>query len=166
MDESSSAGPARLAEVIDEFLTAIRKGTETSAFDVFTEMDLTLTQLRTVFLLAEADADLSINEIADRVHTSVATAGRTVDRLTRLELVDRREDPEDRRSKLVSLTSEGKKLTDIQIEGVRRRIRSFSDALPADVADRLRSAMLAALDATPSRLRGGSARGSRREGGS
>lgn len=162
MSETSGYG---LAEVIDEFLTAIRKGIETSAFDVFTEMDLTLTQLRTVFVLAEMDAEVSINEIAERVHISVATAGRTVERLARWELVDRREDPQDRRSKLVSLTTEGKKLTDIQIEGVRRRIRSFSDSLPADVADRLRSAMLAALGAAPTALRGDAACASRRERG-
>ncbi|WP_182349356.1 MarR family winged helix-turn-helix transcriptional regulator [Tomitella gaofuii] len=146
-----------LADVFDTLIGILHKGCDADVLDVFVSMDLTLTQVRVVFMLAMHGSELPINVVAERLNVSVATAGRTVDRLVTLGMVDRREDPDDRRSKLVSLTAEGVRLADTQREGMRERIRTFSRALPADVADGLREAVAAAIAATPEHLRAGAA---------
>ncbi len=146
---------ADLAEVFDEFFTVLHKGCDSEVLDVFVEMDLSLTQARVVFLLAEHGTELPVGEAADHLGVSVATAGRAVDRLVSLGMVDRREDPDDRRSKLVSLTAEGRRLADTQRAGMREKVRTFSDALPADVACALHEAMTAALECIPDHQRAG-----------
>lgn len=123
------------------------------AINVFVELDLTITQVRAVFLLAIHDRALPISEVADSLAVSAATAGRTVDRLVTLGLVDREEDPEDRRARRVSLTPTGQELADTQREAMRDRITEFSKALPDDVATGLNDALQAALDAAPDHLR-------------
>ncbi|QDQ96558.1 MarR family winged helix-turn-helix transcriptional regulator [Tomitella fengzijianii] len=144
-----------LAEVFDQLIGAIHKGSDSDVLDEFVRMDLTLTQVRVVIMLAVHGNELPINEVADCLKVSVATAGRTVDRLVTLGLAERREDPDDRRSKLVSLTSEGQRLADLQREGMRDHIRAFSRELPDEVAVHLRDAIAAALDAIPEHLRAG-----------
>lgn len=145
----SDTSSAELAEAIDEFLDVLRKGIDSETFDEFVELDLTLTQMRVIFTLGARESALSINELAECMDVSVATAGRTVDRLMSLAMVDRREDPEDRRAKLVTLTAVGKRLTDAKNKAIRARIRVFAQALPAEVADALHEAMSAAVEASP-----------------
>lgn len=154
MSDTSNAG---LAAAIDEFLGVLRKGIDAETFDEFVELDLTLTQMRAIFTLGARESALSINELAECMAVSVATAGRTVDRLMSLGMVDRREDPEDRRSKLVTLTATGRRLTEAKYETIRARIRVFARELPADVAAPLREAMRAAVEASPAHIHAGAA---------
>lgn len=146
-----------LTQVVGEFLHMIKSAADLKAIDTFVELDLTITQVHAIFLLAGQDHPLLISEVADRLHLSAATAGRTVDRLTTLGIVDRSEDPDDRRSKRVSLTPTGQHLADTQRDAVLGRIRDFSEALPAEVAGHLLDALRTALDATPDRARPDSA---------
>ncbi len=131
----------------------IKSATDLKAIDTFVDLDLTITQIRTIFLLAASDHDLLISDVAERLNLSAATAGRTVDRLTTLGIVDRGEDPDDRRSRRVSLTPTGRHLADTQREAMWDRIRDVSEALPTDVATRLHDALRDALDCTPDHLR-------------
>lgn len=134
---------------MDEFFETLRKGFESDMFDMFQNLDLTLVQMRMLFMLAAHNETMTINEAAEHLRVSMATTGRTVDRLVQLDMVDRSEDPHDRRSKLVSLTTAGRELTDAHLADLRARMGAFSRALPADVADDLRCAMLAAIAAAP-----------------
>ncbi|MDN5759016.1 MAG: MarR family winged helix-turn-helix transcriptional regulator [Tomitella sp.] len=147
----------RLVEVIDEFLGTLHHGSDSAVLDVFVDLELTLTQLRVIFMLAMRDEEVPINEVADHLKISVATAGRTVERLMGVGIVDRREDPDDRRSKLVSLTDEGRSLADTQREQMREQIRSFNRVLPTDVAEELQAALQRALDVIPPHFRAGAA---------
>ena len=145
--------PERLTEAIDDFLHLIKTTADFQAFNVFVELDLTITQVRGIFLLSTRDQALPISEVADHLGISAATAGRTIDRLVTLGLVDRHEDPDDRRTKLVSLTPTGQDLTDTQRQAMHDRITELSRALPTEVAAGLDCALRAALDALPDHQR-------------
>jgi len=146
----------RLAEAIDELLHLVKAAPDLKAFNVFVELDLTITQVRSVFLLSTHDQALPISEVADHLGVSAATAGRTIDRLVTLGLVDRDEDPDDRRSRRVSLTPTGQDLADTQRRAVHDRIGELTRALPTDLATGLDDALRAALDALPAHLRANS----------
>ncbi len=140
---------ATLDQLIGRLFETIRRGVDTTAFDALVQMDLTMTQMRTVALLGEADSPLAITDLADGLAVSLPTAGRAVDHLVGEELVERREDPEDRRTRLVELTDAGRALMEIHRTAITEHIRGFSDNLPDGIAERLAAAIEAALDATP-----------------
>jgi DNA-binding MarR family transcriptional regulator len=74
--------------------------------------DLTFSQLRMLFVLDQAGTDLAINELADRVSLSMATAGRAADGMVRAGLLFRREDVADRRIKRIGLNPAGNRAID------------------------------------------------------
>jgi DNA-binding MarR family transcriptional regulator len=69
-------------------------------------------------LLEVADkGDPSVGELADALELDASTLSRAVDGLVRLGFVERREDPDNRRRYIVSLSSKGRKKVD-EIDGV------------------------------------------------
>jgi DNA-binding MarR family transcriptional regulator len=64
--------------------------------DAWTDVDLTFTQLRALFLLGREP--LRVGDLAKALGMSLASASALSDRLARLELVARHPDPTDRRS--------------------------------------------------------------------
>lgn len=146
---SDDTRDASLDQLIGRLFETIRHGVDTNAFDVLVQMDLTLTQLRTIALLGETDAPRPISDIADALGVSLPTAGRAVDHLVQEELVERWEDPGDRRARLVELTTTGRGLVEVHRATISEHIRTFSDNLPDDVADRLATAIGDALRAMP-----------------
>jgi DNA-binding MarR family transcriptional regulator len=105
------------------------KDSQTEVMTVTAEFDLTMSQLRMLFVLDKARADLAVNEVADQVSLSMAAAGRAVDGLVRGGLLSRREDALDRRIKRIGLTEAGKRAID-QIGAARRHsVERFVDAL-------------------------------------
>ncbi len=66
------------------------KDSQTEVMAATAEFDLTLSQLRMLFVLDKARADLAVNEVADQVALSMAAAGRAVDGLVRSGLLSRR----------------------------------------------------------------------------
>jgi DNA-binding MarR family transcriptional regulator len=79
------------------------------------------------------------------VHPSNAT--RSCDGLVRAGLLDRREDPDDRRRMLLTLTGKGEKLVDSLLGYRRQAITSILDELPAASRRHLAESMQAFADA-------------------
>ena len=104
---------------------------ESESMDTLVAMDLSFSQVRALFVLA-----IAINEVAECLRMSVAAAGRNIDQLVCQELVLRREDPEDRRIKRVSLTESGRSLVSRHLEDKRDELRAFAGRL--DQPDRRR----------------------------
>jgi DNA-binding MarR family transcriptional regulator len=73
------------------------------------EYDLTLPQLYTLISM-EADKPLQMNEIATMLACDPSNATGIIDRLFANEYIERKENPSDRRAKMVSLTPKGTKL--------------------------------------------------------
>jgi DNA-binding MarR family transcriptional regulator len=78
-------------------------------FEAVGALELTLTQIKLLHHLEDADRELSLGEIAELVHISLPAASRTVEDLVRRGFVGRREDSADRRMKRVQLTERGRK---------------------------------------------------------
>lgn len=99
MEERKACG-ALLKKINDEL--------EKNANNVLRSQDLTLTQLGALLELYSApDEQLPLKELERRLHVAQSTAAGIVSRLERKALVESFGDPEDRRIKIVKLTSAG-----------------------------------------------------------
>jgi DNA-binding MarR family transcriptional regulator len=115
--------PPGMDPLAADLLGAIMPLIKSSQADVMAAtvtFELTLSQLRMMFVLDHAQADLAVNELADQVSLSMAAAGRAVDAMVRSGLLSRREDVDDRRVKRIALTPEGHRAIE-QIGTARRR---------------------------------------------
>lgn len=95
------------------------KGSQPEVMAATEAFELTLSQMRMLFVLDHADTDLAVNELAERVSLSMAAAGRAADALVRSGLLSRREDELDRRVKRITLTAAGRAA--IETIGAARR---------------------------------------------
>jgi DNA-binding MarR family transcriptional regulator len=130
-----------LYEALREFFQRVFSLAESGSMDSLIELDVSFTQARTMFLLAHTDGPLPINEIASQLGLSVAATGRNIDQLVKLGIVERHENPDDRRVKLVSLSPTGFEVADQQFEQKRRAVRTFVDRLSATEAENLTEAL-------------------------
>ena len=86
---------------------------------VWMSIDLTVPQLRTLFILAEGEP-LVISQVAHRMGIGLSTGGHLVDRLVQAGLAERTEDVEDRRRTLVRLTPAGEDLSTRLLSGIQQ----------------------------------------------
>jgi DNA-binding MarR family transcriptional regulator len=96
-----------LAQRLIAAIMPLMKGNQAQVMAATAEFDLTLTQLRMMFVLQHAGEDLAVNALAESVALSVAATGRAVDAMVRVGLLSRREDDIDRRIKRIGLTRSG-----------------------------------------------------------
>jgi len=113
--------------------------------DTIATTELTLSQVRMLLVLRQKCEAISVNCLADEVGLSLAAAGRGVDRLVGIELVDRREDATDRRVKRLSLTDKGTELLDKQFALKDDDLKDMVTRLPTEVRARLHDALSDAL---------------------
>lgn len=133
---------------LEAFLSRVFINAESDAYEVFLAMDLSFSQARTLFTLAQTDDPLPIGEIAQLVSLSVASAGRNVDQLVKLGLVERDESEHDRRVKLVTLTTKGRDLARAHLDAKRGSVRAMLDRLEPGQCERLSAALAPLLELT------------------
>ncbi|MDQ8045753.1 MAG: MarR family transcriptional regulator [Solirubrobacteraceae bacterium] len=125
-----------LAQRLSTVLMALFKRGNHGAMTAVAEYELTLSQLRALFVLDSSDHDLAVNEIADQVGLSMAAMGRAIDALHKSGLVSRQEDTDDRRIKRITLTPSGTAAIERIGQSRMAGILTFVDAL--DDGDRAR----------------------------
>lgn len=86
-----------LAHIIQGFMSAMK------------QHGLSTPQIHALMYIFHA-GECQVSDIGDLTDVSNAAASQLVERLVQQDLVDRREDPKDRRNKLVSLSEKGKEL--------------------------------------------------------
>lgn len=95
----------------------------------WSDVDLTFTQLRALFVLGRQP--LRVSELAKALGMSLASASALSDRLVRLDLVGRRPDPTDRRSVFLEVAPAGKRvvqrLEHAQHSQLTRAVRQMSE---------------------------------------
>ena len=133
--------PDELNDVFMEFLTRLVSASESDGLDALIESDLSFSQARTLFLLTRTAQPMPIHAIAEALGLSVAAAGRNVEQLLCLDMVERRESTTDRRVKLVSLTPTGERLVAQHVQAKRESFKAFTDALPPEHGDELYRAL-------------------------
>lgn len=135
----------RLTGGLIDLLTYLMKTTQSDVFQCVMELDLSMSQVRTLFLVDAARLqgthDLALHELAGELGLSVAATGRAVDALVRVGLADRHEDAADRRVKRVTLTPAGRELVDRLSAGRREDMRRFTEALTEEERTRLMDAL-------------------------
>jgi DNA-binding MarR family transcriptional regulator len=113
---------------------------EAEMMEVLAHQDLSFTQARVLFTVANGQP-MAINELAVQLGQSVGAAGRNVDSLVRSGLVERNENPVDRRVRLVSVSAKGQEVVDHHVRARRHVLRAFAEQLPEEQSARLLDAL-------------------------
>jgi DNA-binding MarR family transcriptional regulator len=110
--------PTQLAGELLELWHHLMRGSSRNLYAVIDELDISITQMKTLHALTESSHEISVKELSDRLALSLPGASRTVDALMRRGWLERREDPHDRRVKRVAITEAGRAVVD-RIETAR-----------------------------------------------
>lgn len=95
------------------------------------ESGLSMAQFNTLFRLHHAGI-CGVTEVGDHLGVTNAAASQMVERLVQQGLIERAEDPSDRRVKQLSLTEKGRRLVLDSIEARRHWMEQLTDVLDAD----------------------------------
>jgi DNA-binding MarR family transcriptional regulator len=138
-----------LAADLYALVVYLHKNCNSDLFEAVGALDLTLTQIKLLHHLEDADRELTLKEGAVLVHVSLPAASRMVDDLVRRGFVVRHEDQTDRRMKRISLTEPGRavirKLNAARLRGLQQFIETLTEAEREPVAAAL-GALLARDD--------------------
>ena len=118
----------------------INRSSSPALFRTLAELDLSFTQVKALFTLERGER--SVGEIGAALGLSLPATSRSVDGLTQRGFVVRRESTEDRRSKLVALTPQGRDVLEACVAGRRAAIERFVDTLSESERGALHSALL------------------------
>jgi DNA-binding MarR family transcriptional regulator len=132
----ASTATETLTEAVSRDLAAFTNRLMTAGHrDLFAAIEkagLTITQVKCLKELVEADGALSLGAMSDTLGLSLPAISRAVDNLVRRGQVKREEDPRDRRSKLVTVTSRGRatyeQLTALRLVGIKNFVAGLETA--------------------------------------
>ena len=94
----------------------------------FTAFDLTMAQAKLLYVVT-ATGDLSMSEIAQRLGVTISTASGAVDHLVSIGLLNRIDDPANRRQVQVSVTPFGRQTLEATRELNIRQLRALLDLI-------------------------------------
>lgn len=144
MQASTSHVPADtavLARDLGLFLKSVLFANNREFFGALQEAGISFTQLKCLGFLVEADGSMSLGALSEELALSPAAISRAVDGLVQRGELKRAEDPEDRRSKIVSLTAKGRATYDRIIAVRLAGVRNFVEELEPEERDALGSAL-------------------------
>jgi DNA-binding MarR family transcriptional regulator len=112
-DLSSAGGdPSEVATQLGELLRDLLLDPRADHLGAIEDRSLSITHVRTLFLLSCSAEPISAGELAERLGLSPAAISRSLQTLLRRRLASRRESPLDRRIRLVEITGRGEALVD------------------------------------------------------
>jgi DNA-binding MarR family transcriptional regulator len=145
MRTSSGVSSDQLADELMAFFGHIMHGDQHELFAVVAELDLTMAQMRGMFVISSSPQPLGLSELAPHMGLSVPAAGRAIDGLVRKGFVARAEDPDDRRVKRLSVTPDGlvaiQRVAEARREGFRRFAETLDPARRAVLAEAFQIAL-------------------------
>jgi DNA-binding MarR family transcriptional regulator len=118
----------------------INHSSSPALFRTLAELDLSFTQVKALFTLEGGER--SVGEIGAALGLSLPATSRSVDGLAQRGFVVRRESAEDRRSKLVALTPQGRDVIEACVAGRRTAMEQFIASLSESERSALHSAIL------------------------
>lgn len=117
------------------------RGSSQQLYAVIAELDVSITQMKTLHALSDCGCELSVKDLADRLRLSLPGASRNVDLLLRRGWLQRSEDPTDRRMKRVGITAAGREVVE-RIENARLvGLEQYAASLTPQQRSRLMSAL-------------------------
>lgn len=139
----------RLGELLNELNWAIHRHSAGETLRVMNEAGLTLPQMVVLHMLHHAGPS-PLNRLSDATRLSASATSSLVDRLVERGLVDRAEDPDDRRQKRVAITPAGVALLE---DLARLRVIELDEAL-SSLDPLLLDALVTVFEATIHQLSG------------
>jgi DNA-binding MarR family transcriptional regulator len=143
--KATVVSPNELAAELLELWSHLMRGSTQQMFSILGELDLTLTQMKTLGMLDSCVEEVSVKELSERLGLSLPATSRTVDGLLRRGFLSRHEDQDDRRVKRVRLTGAGR---DIVHRLATARLQGL-EAYAASLSDEQRAALMAVLADLP-----------------
>jgi len=123
----------------------LMRGSSQQMFVVLGELELSMTQMKTLSMLDDCLEEVSVKELSERLALSLPATSRTVDGLLRRGLLSRHEDAEDRRVKRVRLTDDGRSVVQRIVTARLQGLESYASTL----SDDQRAQLMAALSELP-----------------
>jgi DNA-binding MarR family transcriptional regulator len=128
------------------FITYLHKSCQSDLFEAVGALELSLTQIKLLHHLEQANRSLTIKDVAELVAISLPAASRAVDDLVRRQMVERHEDIADRRMKRMTLTERGRSAIR-QLNAARLTgLEQFAQTLSSTERGRLCSALAKLLE--------------------
>jgi DNA-binding MarR family transcriptional regulator len=131
----------------DQFTDILRRWAEVFMhrsmrdFHRFTrESGLSMSQLNALFRIYHGGA-CGVSDIGEHLGVTNAASSQMIDRLVQLELLQRSEDPIDRRNKNLALTDKGRAMIGESIEARRRWLQDLTTTLTPDQQEAIASAL-------------------------
>ncbi len=109
----------------------MRRALLTSTASRWRDLDISMQQLRAIYIVHDEEV-ATVGRLAEVFHIGLPAASVLADRLVRGGFVERRDDPQDRRRVLLSLTRSGMQLVAELREGSSRPLRKWMAELPAE----------------------------------
>ena len=104
------------------------------------ETDLSFSQMSVLMRLFHG-SNCGVSEIGEQLGITNAAASQTVDRMVQLGLIERTEDPDDRRAKRLALTQKGRTVMEKGIEARSQWVEDLTDALTPEQQSLIISAL-------------------------
>jgi len=101
---------------------------------------LSFSQINILMRLVHGES-AGVSEIGEQLGVTNAAASQAVERLVQLGLIERTEDPEDRRAKQLTLTQKGRALIEEGVEVRSKWIEGLTDALTPEQQNMIISAL-------------------------
>jgi len=103
---------------------------------VVSEEHLSFSQVAALHII-DRDGVVNVNDISTSLNLSMSATSRMIDELVKKDLIERKEDQENRRAKTLSLTTSGKKFMDtLSIERVKiveESAQALADKVPLKI---------------------------------
>jgi DNA-binding MarR family transcriptional regulator len=140
---SPAAKVDRLALTRDMYALAsyLMRSTNLGAFNSIAALELSFTQIKALCAMDADGEDRSVKALADSMQVSLPAMSRAIDGLYERGLVDRREDPVDRRMKRLRLTDSGRAITSSLNETRLATLQEFLTSLSDEEAGALTQAL-------------------------
>ncbi len=107
---------------------------------VVSEESLSFSQVAALHIIDQAK-NISIQDISVRLNLSLSATSRLLDDLVRTDFIDRVEDQENRRSKILTLTSHGQDfMNKLSIERVKM-FKKTAESLPQEITNKFFAAI-------------------------
>jgi DNA-binding MarR family transcriptional regulator len=111
-------------------------------FVVLGELELSMTQMKTLSMLDDCLQEVSVKELSDLLGLSLPATSRTVDGLLRRGLLSRHEDEVDRRMKRVRLTGDGRAVVQRIVTARLQGLEAYASTLSDDQRGQLMAVLL------------------------
>ncbi len=134
------ASPTQLTQTMRHFMDIAMQHSLHERSRLAKESGLSMHQLG-ILMQIHFRGNCGISEISNRFDITNAAASQLVDKLVQSGLIQREEDPQDRRAKLLNITEKGKKMIQQGTERRYRWVEDLAQKLSAEERERVIEAL-------------------------